>query len=74
MPTPEEKIREVSPVWSWRPPHIFTDPIDMEYKLGELVQQELTVLRLETYGGVARSLAEGYAKAAQIIARGKTAG
>ena len=73
MPTPEEKIREVSPIWGWRPPHIFTDPIDMEYKLGEAVQQELTVLRLETYGAVAQSLGQGYMKAAQIVGRGKAA-
>jgi hypothetical protein len=74
MRSPEDKIREVSPAWGWRPPRIFTDPIDMDYRLSDLIQQELTVVRLETYGQVARSLAEGYTKAAQLIARGKTAG
>ena len=74
MSTPEEKIREISPVWGWRPPHIFTDPIDMEYKLGEIVQQELTVLRLETYGAVHQSFAQGFAKAAQIIGKGRATG
>jgi hypothetical protein len=74
MPGPEDKIREISPVWGWRPPRIFTDPIDMEYKLADAVQQELTVLRLETYGQIHQSFAQGFAKAAQIVGRGKTAG
>jgi len=74
MPPPEDKIREVSPVWVWRPPNIHTDKIDMEYKLGDAVQQELAVLRLETYGAIHQSLASGFTKAAEIIGRGKAEG
>jgi len=44
-----------------------TDPIDMEYKLADQVQKELTVVRLETGASLFRSLADGFDKASQII-------
>jgi hypothetical protein len=74
MPPFDEKIREVSAAWSWRPPRFSTDPIDMEYKLSDEVQKELTVVRLETLGSMHETFAKGFARAAELIARGKVAG
>jgi hypothetical protein len=69
MPTPEETIREVAPLWRWGGPGPIWDPIDMEYKLADQVQHELAVARLETGASLYRSLADGFTKAAQIMAR-----
>jgi hypothetical protein len=74
MPTPEERIREVAPLWKWGGRGPITDPIDMEYKLGDLVQHQLTVVRLETAASLYRALAEGFSKTAQIIASSKPGG
>lgn len=74
MPTPDETIRDVAPLWRWGGRGPIWDPIDMEYKLADLVQAELTVARLETGASLYRSLAEGFAKAAQIMARSQSAG
>ena len=74
MPPFDEKIREISAAWTWRPPRIFTDPIDMEYKLADEVQKELTVVRLETFGSIHDTFAKGFARAAELVARGKVAG
>jgi hypothetical protein len=46
----------------------------MEYKLADQVQKELTVARLETGASLYRSLADGFAKASQIISRSQAAG
>lgn len=67
MSTPEERIRQVAPLWRWGGRGPITDPIDMEYKLGDLVENQLTVVRLETAASLYRALGEGFAKAAQII-------
>ena len=67
MPTPEEKILEVSPQWKWGGRGPVTDPIDMEYRLGDQVRKELTVVRLETAASIYRALAEGFSKSAQIM-------
>jgi hypothetical protein len=74
MPTPEETIRDVAPLWRWGGRGPIWDPIDMEYKLADQVQTELTVARLETGASLYRSLADGFAKAAQIITRSQAAG
>jgi hypothetical protein len=74
MPPFDDKIREVAAAWTWRPPRIFTDPIDMEYKLADEIQKELSVVRLETFGAIHESFAKGFARAAELVARGKTAG
>ena len=44
----------------------------MEYKLGDLVMKELTVVRLETAAALYRSLNEGFSRAAQVISGAKT--
>jgi hypothetical protein len=46
----------------------------MEYKLSDEVQKELTVVRLETLGSMHETFAKGFARAAELIARGKVAG
>ncbi len=74
MSTPEERIREVAPMWRWGGRGPITDPIDMEYKLGDLVQKQLTVVRLETAASLYRALGEGFSKAAQIIQGAKAGG
>jgi hypothetical protein len=74
MPTAEETIREVAPLWRWGGRGPIWDPIDMEYKLADQLQSELTVVRLEAGASLYRSLAEGFAKAAQIVARAQSAG
>ena len=67
MSTPEERIREVAPLWRWGGRGPITDPIDMEYRLGEELQSQLAVVRLETAASVYRALGEGFAKAAGLM-------
>ena len=67
MPTPEETIRDVAPMWRWGGRGPIWDPIDMESKVADQVQKELTVVRLETGASLFRSLADGFAKASHII-------
>lgn len=75
MPTPEElKISEVSPFWRWGGRGPITDPIDMEYKLGDQAQNQLTVVRLETAAALYRTLGDGFTKAAQIVSASKSSG
>lgn len=74
MPGPEDKIREIAPLWRWGGRGPITDPIDMEYKLGDIAQSELTVVRLETAASVYRALAEGFARAAQAVQGGRGGG
>ncbi|GEM_PF-1670190 len=73
MPTPEELIREVAPLWRWGGRGPITDPIDMVFKLPDQVQSQVTVVRLETAAALYRVLSEGFARAAQIVA-GASAG
>lgn len=74
MPTSEDLIREVAPIWRWGGRGPITDPIDMVYKLPDQVQAQVTVVRLETAAALHRVLAEGYGKAAQVIAGAPSAG
>jgi hypothetical protein len=74
MPPFDEKIREVAADWGWRPPRPYTDRIDMEYKLADEIQKEITVVRLETFGAIHENLAKGLARAAELVARGKVTG
>jgi hypothetical protein len=72
--TPEEIIREVAPLWRWGGRGPITDSIDMQYKLSDQVQSQVTVVRLEAAAALYRALAEGHAKAAEIIAGAKVGG
>ena len=74
MSRPEDRIREIAPLWRWGGRGPLTDPIDMDYKLGDLVQNQLTVVRLETAASLYRALGEGFSKAAQIVAGSKPGG
>jgi hypothetical protein len=74
MPTPEELIREVAPAWRWGGRGPITDPIDMVFKLPDQVQSQVTVVRLETAAALYRALADGFGRAAQIIAGSQTGG
>jgi len=72
MSTPEERIRELAPFWRWGGRGPITDPVDMDYKLAEEVQQRLTLVRLEVAASVHRALSDGFTKAAQVLgAKGK---
>ena len=71
MTSPEERIAEVSPLWLRRLPGIHTDPIWMEYALetvDPVLKTQLMAVRLETVAAVYRTMAEGVAKAAQVVA------
>jgi len=72
MPSHEETIHEIAPLWKWGGRGPIWDPIDMEYKLGDVAVKELTVVRLETAAALYRSLNEGFARAAQVISGAKT--
>ena len=74
MSTPEDRIRELAPLWRWGGRGPITDPVDMEYKLGEEIQQRLTLVRLETAASIHRALGEGFSKAAQLLSGAKTKG
>ena len=74
MPSPEELIREVAPIWRWGGRGPITDPIDMVFKLPDQVQAQLTVVRLETAATLYRALADGFGKAAQIIGASQSRG
>jgi hypothetical protein len=63
----DERIREVSPLWRWGGRGPITDPIDMDFRLGDLVERELTVVRLETAAQIYRALTEGFSRAAQAV-------
>jgi hypothetical protein len=67
MPKPEDRINEVAPLWRWGGRGPITDPIDMEYRLGDELVSQLTVVRLETASQLYRVLGEGFAKAAQLM-------
>jgi hypothetical protein len=71
MGTPADRIRELGPLWRWGGRGPITDPVDMDFKLGEEVQQRLTLVRLEAAASVHRALADGYAKAAQLLGKAK---
>lgn len=72
MPTtPEETIREFAPLWRWGGRGPITDPVDMVFKLSDQVQTQVTVVRLETAASLYRALADGHAKAADILAGSK---
>jgi hypothetical protein len=71
MSTPEERIRELAPLWRWGGRGPITDPVDMDYKLGEEIQQRLTLVRLEVAASIHKALGDGYAKAAQLIGKAK---
>jgi hypothetical protein len=77
MPKPDERFERALPnVWGWRPGPV-TDWIDMEFIFDELeanVRAQLIAVRLETMSAVHRTLAEGAAKAAKIVAGARTGG
>jgi len=67
MAKSEELIREVAPLWRWGGRGPITDPIDMEFKLGDIAQARLTVVRLETAAALYQALGGGFSKAAEIV-------
>ena len=67
MANPEETIRQVAPLWRWGGRGPITDPIDMEFKLGDIEQARLTVVRLETAAALYQALGNGFTKAAAIV-------
>jgi len=76
MPTPEERIAHLAPTWVWNQRHCpATDPV-VEYAIERgdpALRGALIAVHLETTAAAYRALAEGAAKAAQIVA-GKTHG
>jgi hypothetical protein len=67
MATPEDRINEAPPPRRSGGHDPVTDPIDIQYKLGDQVQKELAIVRLETAAAIHRALAEGFSKSAQIM-------
>lgn len=74
MSTPEERIREIAPLWRWGGRGPITDPIDMEYKLEDQIRNQLTVVRLETAASLYRALSDGFSKSAEIMQGRKSGG
>jgi hypothetical protein len=74
MAKPEETIREVAPFWRWGGRGPITDPIDMEFKLADVVQARLTVVRLETAAALYQALGNGFTRAAEIVSSAAKAG
>jgi hypothetical protein len=72
MPTPDEKIREGSALWRWGGRGPITDSIDMEFRLADEVQNQITVIRLETAASLYQALADGSRQAAAIIKGAKS--
>jgi hypothetical protein len=76
MPTPEEKIAQFAPSWAWAIRHCpATDPF-VEYAIEQgdpALRGPLIAAHLETTAATYRAIADGAAKAAQIVA-GKTRG
>jgi len=71
MPKPE--IAELPASFKWRP-GLVTDPIDMDHILEQLdprVRTQVIVARFENVAALHRTLAEGAAKIAGILASGK---
>ena len=74
MPTPEERILELAPLLRWGGCHpALSDPIGMEFVIESdpAVRNQLMAARLETAAAVYRNLADGAAKAAQILAKSR---
>jgi hypothetical protein len=71
MSTPEERIEQLAPSWSWGVRRcLATDPIGMEYLIDQgdpEMQIEMHALRLETHAAVHRAISEGAAKAAAMV-------
>jgi hypothetical protein len=71
MANPEERIAEFAAAWVWHNPGIHTDPIGMEYVIEQVdpaLSTQLIATRLQTVAAVYRAIADGAAKAAQIVA------
>lgn len=70
---PEELIGRIAPGWGWhRPPGIHTDPIGMEYAIGEMdpdVRSQLRVVRLQAHAKIHQTVAEAASKAAEILSK-----
>jgi hypothetical protein len=76
MPRPEPPLAELPPRLRWRPGPI-TDWIDMEFVLQEVeggIRNQVIASQFETLAAVHRTLAEGAAKIASIVAGGKQRG
>jgi hypothetical protein len=71
MSNPEDQIRELAPSWLLpRRPGLKTDPINMEYVIEQVdpaLATPLVATQLETVAAVYRAIADGAAKAAQIV-------
>ena len=71
MPTPEERIAEFAPSWAWNVRHcIATDPaVKFAIQQGDpALRTQLIAATLETTAAAYRTLADGAARAAAIVA------
>jgi hypothetical protein len=77
MSTPEERIARFAPTWVWTPRHCpATDPV-VEYAIEQgdpALRGQLISAHLETAAATYRALADGAARAAQIVSSGKSGG
>jgi len=76
MPNPEDKIAEFAPNWLWNVRRcLATDPA-VEYAIEQgdpALRNQLIAVTLETTAAAYRTLADGAARAAQIVG-GKSGG
>ena len=71
---PEEKIAHLAPSWVWPPNRCLATDIVIEYAVDQgdpALRNQLIATMLETTANAYRSIADGAAKAAQIVAGGK---
>lgn len=69
---PEDRIQELAPLWRWGGRGPITDPIDMEFRLGDELRNQIAVVRLETAAAVHRALAEGFSRGAKLVGAQKS--
>ncbi len=73
MPPPEDRIAQVAPSWSWPGRRCLATDIVIEYAVDEgdpALRNQLIANMLETTAATYRALADGAAKAAQIVSGG----
>ena len=73
MPSPEERIAQLAPAWQWPGRRCLATDIVIEYAVDQgdpALKNQLIGVMLETTAAAYRSMADGAARAAQIVMSG----
>jgi hypothetical protein len=71
MPSPEERIAEFAPNWAWNIRRCMATDYVVNYAIEQgdpALRNQLIAVTLETTAAAYRALAEGAAKAAELVA------